>query len=74
MILDCDLPGAKAQIERMHKWVFGEYTIQAGNAKIAVHVDASVGVVQWQPGETSHEVIERADSSMYKDKELSEKR
>jgi diguanylate cyclase (GGDEF)-like protein len=74
IILDCDLPRAKAQIERMHKWVFGEYTIQASTAKIAVHVDASVGVVQWQPGETSHEVIERADSSMYKDKELSEKR
>ena len=73
MLLDCDLPGARAQIERMHKWVFGEYTIQAGTAKIA-YVDASVGVVQWQPGETSHEVIERADSSMYKDKELSEKR
>ena len=28
MILDCDHAGAKAQIERMQKWVFGEYTVQ----------------------------------------------
>ena len=76
MILDCDLAGAKAQVERMKKWVFGEYTVQgsAGAVKTTVHMDASVGVVQWQQGETPLQVIERADACMYKDKELSRKK
>jgi diguanylate cyclase (GGDEF)-like protein len=73
MVLDCDLSGAKAQIERMQKWVFGDYTIPVGAGKITIRVDAAVGVVQWQPGETALEVVERADASMYKDKELSRK-
>jgi hypothetical protein len=30
--------------------------------------------VQWQPGETPQKVIERADTCMYKDKELSRKK
>ena len=75
MVLDCDLSGAKTQIQRMQKWVFGDYTIPVGagtsTGKITIHVDAAVGVVQWQPGETALEIVERADASMYKDKELS---
>ncbi len=76
MVLDCDLAGAKAQIERMQKWVFGEYTFPSSTAggKTAIPLDASVGVAQWQPGETPHQVIERADTCMYKDKELSRKK
>ena len=76
MILDCDLAGAKAQIERMQKWVFGEYTVPSGasGGKTAIRVDASVGVAQWQPGETPDQVIERADTCMYKEKELSRKK
>ncbi len=75
MVLDCDLAGAKAQTERMQKWVFGEYTIPIGTgpSKVKIHVDASVGVAQWQPEETASQVIERADASMYKHKELSQK-
>ena len=72
VVLDCDLKGAKCQIERMQKWVFGEYSIQLGPGKgeLKVRVDASVGVAQWQPGETLQEVIDRADAAMYKDKKL----
>jgi PleD family two-component response regulator len=33
-------------------------------------VDASIGVVQWRPGESLRQVIERADSAMYKEKKL----
>ena len=72
VILDCDLNAAKTQIERMQKWVFGEYTIPlgAGKGELKVNVDASIGVAQWQPGETLQQVIERADAAMYKDKKL----
>lgn len=73
IVLDCDLTGARSQIERMQKWVFGDYTIQLGTGtkKIKISVDASIGLAQWQPGETAQQVIERADAAMYKEKELS---
>jgi diguanylate cyclase (GGDEF)-like protein len=72
VVLDCDLKAAKSQIERMQKWVFGEYTIQLGDGKgeLKVNVDASIGVAQWQPGETIQQVIEHADAAMYKEKRL----
>jgi diguanylate cyclase (GGDEF)-like protein len=75
LVLDCDLPGAKLQIERVRKWVFGDYKIQlgAGTGEAKVHVDASIGVARWQPGETIQEVIEHADAAMYQDKELAQK-
>jgi len=72
VVLDCDLNAAKSQIERMQKWVFGDYTIQLGEGKgnLKVSVDASIGVAQWQPGETIPQLIERADAAMYKDKRM----
>ena len=36
MVLDCDLAGARAQIERMKKWVLGDYTIQIGTSAIKI--------------------------------------
>lgn len=60
----------------MQKWVFGEYPVQVagGTGKTTIQLDATVGVAQWQKGETSHQVIERADACMYKEKELSRKK
>ena len=59
----------------MQKWVFGEYTVKPnGDAeKVKIRMDASIGVAQWQPGETAHQVLERADGAMYADKKLSKK-
>jgi diguanylate cyclase (GGDEF)-like protein len=75
LVLDCDLAGARAQIERLQKWAFGEYTVKLnGDAdKIKIRMDASIGVAQWQPGESAQQVIERSDAAMYKDKKLSKK-
>jgi diguanylate cyclase (GGDEF)-like protein len=75
LVMDCDLAGAQAQIDRLRKWVFGEYTIRLGKGtgEVKINVDASVGVTQWQAGETIQEVIERADADMYKQKELARK-
>ncbi len=72
VVLDCDLASAKAQMERMRQWVFGEYSIQpgAGGKAARVRVDAAIGVVEWRPDETLQEVIERADTAMYKEKKL----
>jgi diguanylate cyclase len=75
IVLDCNLLSAKAQIERVEKWVFGEYTIQSGNGKgeIKIKVDAAVGMTQWQAGETLKHLIESADAAMYADKKLAKK-
>lgn len=69
-ILECDAAGAKAQLERMKKWVFGNYTIRPGKGTGEVHltVDAATGIAYWQAGDTLESMIERADAAMYRDK------
>ena len=71
MVLDCDLAGARAQVERMKKWVLGDYTLPVGTSTTKINLGASIGVAQWQPGETAVQITERADASMYGVKELS---
>ena len=75
VVLDCNLAGVKSQIDRMRKWVFGEYSLQreAGTGDLKVSVDASIGAAQWQEGETMEKLIERADAAMYDEKRLSKK-
>ncbi len=70
LVLDGDLTVTKTQVERLQKWVFGEYVIPAskGKKEIKLQLQASVGVAQWQDGETMQQVLERADASMYQDK------
>jgi diguanylate cyclase (GGDEF)-like protein len=70
-VLDCDLSTAKSQVERVQKWVLGEYTIQptAGSKEVRVKVNASIGIAQWQEGQTMQDLIARADSAMYREKE-----
>jgi diguanylate cyclase (GGDEF)-like protein len=75
MVLDCDLTGARALVDRVKRVVLGEYTIQlgAGAGEAKVQVDASIGVAQWHPGEVTQQVIANADAAMYQQKELSQK-
>jgi diguanylate cyclase (GGDEF)-like protein len=72
LVLDCDLPEAKLQLERTKKWVFGEYKISigTGTGDTKVMLSASIGVACWQAGESMKDVIEHADAAMYTDKEL----
>jgi PleD family two-component response regulator len=51
--------------------VLGDYTIKIGTSETKINLDASIGVAQWQPGETVLQITERADASMYHGKELS---
>jgi diguanylate cyclase (GGDEF)-like protein len=69
LVLDCELSGAAPQLERIQKWVFGDYTIPLGDkGDVKIHVEAAIGIVQWNDGETVQQVIERADKAMYKNK------
>ena len=75
IVLDCDLVGADQQLDRTKKWMFGEYKIQTGGAAEAkVSVTASIGLAQWQPGESISDIIEHADNSMYTEKGLKRKK
>jgi diguanylate cyclase (GGDEF)-like protein len=76
VILNRDLAGATAQIERIREWVFGNYPIQAGKGKepVKVAVTGSVGLAEWAPGRTIDQVIEQADAAMYLDKKESRRK
>ena len=72
----CISSASVALVERIRKWVFGDYTLQCstGKPEVKVRVEASIGVVQWRPGESLQQVIERADAAMYQEKKASKKR
>ena len=69
VVLDCDLNTAKTQIDRLRKWVLGEYTIETTDvSKIKVKLDASIGVARWESGQSMQALIANADSAMYREK------
>jgi diguanylate cyclase (GGDEF)-like protein len=68
VLLDGDIGEAKAQIDRVSQWVFGEYTISTGGKILKIPVNASVGAAAWKVGETAASLLERADRAMYREK------
>jgi diguanylate cyclase (GGDEF)-like protein len=70
IVLACDTAGAKAHIDRIREWVFGKYTLieRAGSPGLVVHVEAAIGVAEWNSGRTLEDLIAEADAAMYKDK------
>lgn len=68
VILDGTLAEAQTHVERMQKWVFGGYTLHLGAEGPKVEMDAAVGLVQAQPGESGKDLLARADALMYKQK------
>jgi diguanylate cyclase (GGDEF)-like protein len=71
LLLHCGVAEATAQIERLRKWVCGNYTVQANSVPSKLQVDASIGLAERLAGETMKELIERADAEMYRDKAAS---
>ncbi len=70
-LLDCPLTEAQSLIERMRKWIFGEYTIPVNGAPHKLKVSAAVGLAAWQPGQTLEQIFSDADQAMYADKSAS---
>ena len=68
LVLNCAGPEAHTYIERIEKWVVGDYTIESSTGQRKIRLDASVGLAEWRPGETLREVIARADAGMYERK------
>lgn len=67
-VLDCSLEEARRRVERVRKWVFGDYTLRGEGLPRKLPVSASVGVAAWQKGETTAEMFARADAEMYREK------
>lgn len=68
VLLDCRFNEAQTHLERMQKWVFGDYEIQSDSGPAKVHMTAAVGLAECLKGETMKELIGRADAAMYKEK------
>jgi diguanylate cyclase (GGDEF)-like protein len=68
VVLDGGLQVARAHIERISRWVFGEYTIRVGDTSRKVVVSAAIGVAEWQAGDSLRTLLDRADAAMYRDK------
>ena len=72
IVMECDLAGATAMIDRMRKWVFGHYSLSVGGdgTKTRIRVDAAIGIAEWRPGETATDIAARADEAMYAEKKV----
>lgn len=68
LVLDCTNRDAAAHIERIQKWVVGDYTIEGATGRQKVHLDAAIGLGEWAPGKTMRDVVGEADAAMYKKK------
>ena len=68
IVLECGLPDATAQIDRLIKWVCGNYTSLSGKSRtLKLQLDASIGLAEHLPGEATKD-LSRADSDMYRRK------
>lgn len=68
VIAACALAEARDRVERIKRWVFGEYKLTAVDPPIKVKTSASVGAVEWQAGENAAQLLSRADREVYKSK------
>jgi diguanylate cyclase (GGDEF)-like protein len=74
ILLDCGLPKAKAQMDRLRDWVCGNYKLEGRSGPANVRVNASVGLAEYAPPETMKELLVRADAAMYECKVASRSR
>jgi diguanylate cyclase (GGDEF)-like protein len=68
ILLDCQLTEATAQIERLRKWVCGDYTLAAKAGPLKLSLNASIGLAERLPQESLKALLARADAAMYERK------
>ncbi len=74
ILLDCALPEARAQTERLRQWVCGDYTVQGQSGPEKLRVDASIGLAEHIANETAKDLLARSDAEMYEHKAASRSR
>jgi diguanylate cyclase (GGDEF)-like protein len=68
VILDCQKASAGAQIERVRKWVCGDYTVCQSTGPRKLPIQASIGLAEFIAPETMKQLLDRADAAMYANK------
>lgn len=63
--LDCGIGEATSQTDRLSKWICGSYTVEGVSGQEKLYVSASIGLAEYQAGETMKDLLARADASMY---------
>jgi diguanylate cyclase len=68
ILLNCSLLEARERIDRLKKWVCGEYTFQGPTGMVKLKMDASIGLAEYVKGEPEKALLARADAAMYEHK------
>lgn len=68
IVLDCRLAEGAGQIERLHKWVCGDYTVHGNGGAVKLGLKASIGLAEHLPQEPMKALMGRADAAMYERK------
>ncbi len=68
LLIEGTLEAASKQQARLREWVFGDYTVDAAGGKRKLSITAAMGAAEWRAGESAADLVNRADSSMYRDK------
>jgi len=68
ILLDCGLPEADGRIDRLRKWVCGDYTVAGAEGAFKLRLDASIGLAGYVKEESMKTLLARADAAMYEDK------
>lgn len=71
LVLDTGFEEAQAQIDRIRKWVCGNYEIRGTKGNLRFRVNASIGLATHASGETMKDLLARADAAMYEQKAAS---
>jgi diguanylate cyclase len=59
---------AEERIERIRRWVLGDYKISVNCEIVKIKVEAAIGVAAWSGRETGVELLARVDRCLYEDK------
>lgn len=71
LLLDCGMAEATAQIERLKKWVCGDYVLQGKSSPGKLRLEAAIGLAEHRLDEPIKELLDRADTEMYRNKAAS---
>jgi diguanylate cyclase (GGDEF)-like protein len=74
LLFDCPLAEAERQVERLRKWICGNYNAKGRAGDLKLRVDASIGLAAREGNEGMNEIVARADAAMYEQKASSKLR
>ncbi len=61
VVLDCSGTDARTQATRLLAWICKSYHVPGKTGYVNVHLDASLGLAEYRPGDTLEGLLERAD-------------